>query len=109
VQRTTTLAPDELDDWNTRIVAQLAAPRAQRLTIHRDGRAEHLLIDVDAGAWAAVAKEGDAWTVRQGGPVHLWDHVEETVTQWRADGAPGLHHFRVAVTPAGQTVTWSRV
>lgn len=108
-ERTTLLPADALDDWNTRFVAQLAAPRSQRLTIDRDGRTEHLLIDVDATAWAALAQNGDTWTVRQGGPAHLWDHVEETVTQWRTDGAPGLNQFQVTVTPDGQTLTWPRV
>lgn len=108
-ERTTPLAAGALEDWNTRFVAQLAAPRAQRLTIDRDARTEHLLIDVDADAWAALSQDGDTWTVRQGGPARLWDDIEETVTRWRADGAPGLDHFEVTVTPAGQTVTWSKV
>lgn len=108
-ERTTLLAANALDDWSTRFVAQLAAPHAQRLTLDRDGRMEHLLIDVDAGAWAAVVQDGETWTVRQGGPTRLWDDVEETVTRWRVDGAPGLDQFEVTVTPEGQTVTWSRV
>ncbi|MBO4259734.1 ATP-grasp peptide maturase system methyltransferase [Streptomyces griseorubiginosus] len=108
-ERTTGLPPDALDDWNTRFVAQLAAPHVQRLSLNRDGRTEHLLIDVDACAWAALAQDGDAWTVRQGGPGRLWDDIEEAVAQWRADGAPGLNRFEVTVTPDEQTVTWSRV
>ncbi|MEU1551333.1 ATP-grasp peptide maturase system methyltransferase [Streptomyces scabiei] len=108
-ERATPLAADCLDDWDTRFVAQLAAPRAQRLSLDRDGRTEHLLVDVDAGAWAALVQDGAGWTVRQGGPVRLWDDIEETVTQWRADGAPGLDRFEVTVTPDGQTVTWSKV
>ncbi|WP_319023105.1 ATP-grasp peptide maturase system methyltransferase [Streptomyces phaeolivaceus] len=108
-ERATPLGADCLDDWNTRFVAQLAAPRAQRLSIDRDGRTEHLLVDVDAGAWVALVRDGDGWTVRQGGPVGLWDDIEEAVTRWRADGAPGPDRFEVTVTAAGQTVTWSRV
>ncbi|MCX4880577.1 hypothetical protein [Streptomyces sp. NBC_00847] len=107
-ERTTVLAADDLDDWDTRFVAQLAAPHAQRLSLNRDGRTEHLLVDVDAGAWAALVQDGETWTVRQGGPARLWDDVEETVCQWEADGSPGLDLFEVAVTPEGQTVTWSR-
>ncbi|MGW5660674.1 hypothetical protein ACWEWG_11285 [Streptomyces sp. NPDC003758] len=97
-ERTTGLPPDALDDWNTRFVAQLAAPRAQRLSLNRDGRTEHLLIDVDAGAWAALIQDGETWTVRQGGPARLWDDVEETVTQWRAGPGPlrGHRHPRRA-------------
>ncbi|WP_405724237.1 hypothetical protein OG885_00185 [Streptomyces sp. NBC_00028] len=64
---------------------------------------------MDARAWAAAVQDGETWTVRQGGPTRLWDHVEETVTRWRVDGAPGLDQFEIIVTPEGQTVAWSRV
>ncbi|WP_018542184.1 MULTISPECIES: hypothetical protein [unclassified Streptomyces] len=108
-ERPTSLAPDVLDDWNTRFVAQLAAPRAQRISLDRNGRTEHVLLDVSTGAWASLAQEGDGWTVRQGGPVRLWDAVEAHVARWRADGAPALERFEVVVTPEGQTVSWSEV
>ncbi|KUN25527.1 hypothetical protein AQJ23_16795 [Streptomyces antibioticus] len=108
-ERTTLLYADALDDWSTRFVAQLAAPHEQRLTLDPDGRMEHLLIDVAAGAWAAVVQDGETGTVRRGGPTRLWDDVEETITRWRGDGAPGLDQFEVTVTPEGQTVAWSRV
>ncbi|UQA95303.1 ATP-grasp peptide maturase system methyltransferase [Streptomyces halobius] len=108
-ERPASLAANVLDDWNTRFVAQLAAPRAQRISLVRDGRTEDVLIDVDAGVWAALTQEaGGTWTVRQGGPGRLWDDVERYVTRWRSDGAPGLDHFEVTVTPDGQTITWSR-
>ena len=48
------LGADVLDDWTARFVAQFAAPRAQRLTLERGGRTEHILIDVDAKAWAVI-------------------------------------------------------
>lgn len=96
-----------LDDRNTRFVAQLAAPRAQRISLDRDGRTEHLLLDVDTGSWAALHQDSGQWIVRQGGPDRLWDEVEAHVTRWRSDSAPGLEAFEVTVTPEGQTVTWS--
>ncbi|MHC5902648.1 ATP-grasp peptide maturase system methyltransferase [Streptomyces sp. S6] len=99
-------APGILDDWNTRFVAQLAAPRAQSVTLRRDGRTEHLLIDVAVGAWALLCQDGPAWIVRQGGSERLWDAVEAQVSRWRADGAPPLERFGITVADARQTVTW---
>ncbi|AJC58225.1 ATP-grasp peptide maturase system methyltransferase [Streptomyces sp. 769] len=108
-ERPTSLGADALDDWNTRFVAQLAAPGAQRIRLDRNGRTEHVLIDVSAGAWASLAQVGDDWTVRQGGPARLWDVIEGHINRWRADGAPDLEQFEVTVTPEGQTVTWPKV
>ena len=98
--------PDILDDWNTRFVAQLAAPRTQNVTLQRDGHTERLLIDVALGAWALLYQDGPAWIVRQGGPERLWDAVESHVTQWRADGAPPLERFDITITDTRRTITW---
>ncbi|MFJ5680808.1 ATP-grasp peptide maturase system methyltransferase [Streptomyces sp. NPDC093097] len=108
-QRPAAMAVNALDDWNTRFVAQLAAPAAQLIQLDRNGRTEHVLIDVSAGSWASLAQDKGAWIVRQGGPARLWDAVEEHITRWRADGAPGLERFEVAVCPEGQNVTWPKV
>ncbi|MBT2468937.1 ATP-grasp peptide maturase system methyltransferase [Streptomyces sp. ISL-66] len=105
-ERAAALGADELDDWDTRFVAQLAAPRAQRITLDRDGRTEQVLIDVEAGSWAALTDEDGRWTVRQDGPARLWDDIEDHVTGWRNDGAPGLDRFEITVTSDGQTITW---
>ncbi|WP_073952870.1 ATP-grasp peptide maturase system methyltransferase [Streptomyces kebangsaanensis] len=106
-ERPAELVPDALDDWATRFVAQLAVARAQRVSLDRDGRTEHLLIDVEAGAWAVLFEDAGRWIVRQGGPAFLWDAVEEHVTRWRADGAPPLERFEVTVTADRQTVSWA--
>ncbi|MET7529781.1 hypothetical protein ABZS91_08805 [Streptomyces goshikiensis] len=87
---------DALNDWNTRFVAQLAAPRTQRITLDRDGRTEHVLIDVNAGSWAALTETDGAWTVRQGGPDRIWDAIEDHVNRWREHGAPELDRFTVS-------------
>ncbi|MFD6187187.1 ATP-grasp peptide maturase system methyltransferase [Streptomyces goshikiensis] len=100
------LGADALNDWNTRFVAQLAAPRAQRITLDRDGRTEHVLIDVNAGSWAALTETDGAWTVRQGGPDRIWDAIEDHVNRWREHGAPELDRFTVTATPNGHTITW---
>lgn len=107
-EQPTELAAPMLDDWDTRFVAQLAAPRTQRMTLDRDGRTEHVLLDVEAGAWAALRQEGSRWLVRQGGPDRLWDRITDHVTRWRHDGSPTLDRFDITVTPEGQTITWRR-
>ncbi|MFH9964904.1 ATP-grasp peptide maturase system methyltransferase [Streptomyces mirabilis] len=105
-ERPTRLGAD-LDDWNTRFVAQLAAPHAQKITLAREGRTEHVLIDVETGSWAALHQDAAGrWLVRQGGPEPLWDAIEGHVQRWRQDGAPPLERFTVAVSPQGQHVTW---
>ncbi|MDF3292206.1 ATP-grasp peptide maturase system methyltransferase [Streptomyces silvisoli] len=103
-ERPAQLGVDVLDDWTARFVAQLAAPRAQRITLPRDDRTEDIIIDVDSGSWAALWRDGERWRVRQGGPAPLWDAIEEHVLRWRADGAPPVDRFEITVTPEGRTV-----
>ncbi|MBT2478989.1 ATP-grasp peptide maturase system methyltransferase [Streptomyces sp. ISL-94] len=95
-----------LEDWDTRFVAQLAAPRTQRITLDRDGHTEHVLLDIEAGAWAVLRQDGDRWLVRQGGPDNLWDRITDHIAHWQRDGSPSLDHFAITVTPEAQTVTW---
>jgi methyltransferase of ATP-grasp peptide maturase system len=105
-----------LDDWTARFVAQFAAPRAQRLMLERDGRTEHIVIDVETESWAVVFQDGGRWTarqdggrwmVRQGGPARLWDVITERVVQWQADGCPPAGRMRLRVGPEGQHLAWT--
>lgn len=97
---------DVLDNWTSRFVVQLAAPSAQRLTMERDGRTEHVLIDVETDSWAVLYQENDRWVVRQGGPDALWDAIEAHLGRWHAAGTPALEEFKVSVTRDGQKVIW---
>jgi hypothetical protein len=101
------LGADVLDDWTARFVAQFAAPRAQRLTLERGGRMEHVVIDVDAEAWAVIFHDGARWMARQGGTARLWDEITERLVRWQADGRPSADRMRLRVGPDGQRLTWS--
>lgn len=96
-----------LRNWTARSVAQFAAPRAQRLTLERDGRTEHIVIDVDAEAWAVVYRDGARWLVRQGGAARLWDEITEHLAHRQADGRPSADRMRLRVGPDGQRLTWA--
>ncbi|MET9009969.1 ATP-grasp peptide maturase system methyltransferase [Streptomyces olivaceoviridis] len=107
-ERRARLAPTILTEPAARFVAQLAAPRAQHLTLPGPGGTEHILLDAGAGAWAALRQEEEQrWSVRQGGPGRLWDDVEEHLLRWQTDGAPSLEQFRIEVSPQGQRVAWA--
>ncbi|MFE2988747.1 hypothetical protein [Streptomyces sp. NPDC059262] len=104
-ERGARLGADGLDDWTARFVAQLAAPRAQHISLSGADGPEHVLVDVE-GAWAALAQRSEEWTVRRGGPVRLWDAVEVHLLRWRTEGAPPLERFEVLATPEDQSITW---
>ncbi|MGP3732679.1 ATP-grasp peptide maturase system methyltransferase [Streptomyces sp. GDS52] len=107
-ERSARLGADVLNGWDARFVAQLAAPRAQRLSLTLADKTQHVMVDVEAGAWAALTREGEQWTVRQGGPAQLWDQVEDHLLRWRADGSPAPDRFEVIVTPEAQRITWPK-
>ncbi|MER6432134.1 hypothetical protein ABT272_31090 [Streptomyces sp900105245] len=58
-EREAIIGADALDDWTTRFIVQAAIPDAQRLTLNQDGRDEHVLINVEFCAWAALYQEED--------------------------------------------------
>ncbi|MDT0344796.1 ATP-grasp peptide maturase system methyltransferase [Streptomyces litchfieldiae] len=59
----------------------------------------------ESGSFAAVSGSGDeGYTVRQGGPLRMWDTAERAIGEWREQGSPGVTAFRIRVTPEAQTV-----
>ncbi|MFD8912018.1 ATP-grasp peptide maturase system methyltransferase [Streptomyces sp. NPDC059575] len=96
-----------LDDWTPRFIARFAAPRAQRIVLERDGRLEHLFLDVLSGSWAALHESDGTWHVRQGGPERLWDVVSRQLLRWTRDGRPRAERMTLHVGPGGEHLTWT--
>ncbi|OKJ49583.1 protein-L-isoaspartate(D-aspartate) O-methyltransferase [Streptomyces sp. CB02009] len=105
-ERVADIGADALDAWTARFITQFAVPNTQRLTLTRDGRTEHVLLDLLTGSWAAVYEEAGQWIARQDGPDPLWDTVEEHLGRWHITGRPALDKATLTVTSHGQTLAW---
>ncbi|MFF9491757.1 ATP-grasp peptide maturase system methyltransferase [Streptomyces flaveolus] len=81
-----------------RYLVQSAVPNTQMVTI--DGLLH--LIDVVSGSAATLACEADAWIVREGGPLKLWERVEQVIDGFTAAGQPGPETFTLRVDDDGQ-------
>ncbi|MFF1483936.1 ATP-grasp peptide maturase system methyltransferase [Streptomyces sp. NPDC058319] len=101
-ERSALLSPLVLEEWMPAFLAQLAAPGAQFVrATDGDGSPLRYLFDPERESFAQfVAADGDRWTVRQGGPVALWDDVERSLVAWQDAGAPEIDSVRLRVTPA---------
>lgn len=105
--RPTGVGGDIHDDWTGAFVAQLAAPGARWQARRSDGGPWiDYYTDLTHRSIAALTPEPDGgWTVRQAGPVRLWDHIEEAVNTWRDAGSPHTDQFRIHTDGHTQTVT----
>lgn len=100
--RQTAVNPILLAEWTPRFVAQLAAPSAELL-----GTGDNVtLLDVATGSIAWTRRTGDTWTVRQTGPLRLWDAVESSLETWREAGSPPVHDFGLTVQADGAQRVW---
>ncbi|MGI5193935.1 hypothetical protein ACQEVY_09880 [Streptomyces sp. CA-288835] len=97
-------------------LAQLAAPGAQFVETVGGGRETAYLFDTSRESFAALTQDGPEWTVRQGGPVEIWDAIEGAVTAWQESGEPDIRAVRLEVTPRSHayvignqsTLRWER-
>ncbi|WBQ06723.1 ATP-grasp peptide maturase system methyltransferase [Kribbella sp. CA-293567] len=103
--RTAQLGPEVLETYGpAQLVAQLAFPDAQHMSFAPGGDLpEHLVVQSD-DSYAALFESDANWTVKQGGPLPLWDQIEGAVEDWRAAGEPSIESFRVTVTPGEQRI-----
>ncbi|CAN3982188.1 ATP-grasp peptide maturase system methyltransferase [Kitasatospora purpeofusca] len=100
-ERASCIDPSIIGTWTGSWVAQLAAPSAERM----GGGGEQTLVDVATGSYARTAPDPDGgWTVRQRGPLKLWDQVERGVEAWQAVGEPHQEGFGITVSEIGQRV-----
>lgn len=93
--------PTLLGDWMPAFLAQLSAPGAHLVRAARsDGTQLLYLFDPDRESFAEFIAHDDRWTVRQGGPVPLWDRIEEALVAWESVGRPGVESICLRVTQA---------
>ncbi|MFD8011994.1 ATP-grasp peptide maturase system methyltransferase [Streptomyces sp. NPDC058955] len=99
--RAALISPLILEEWMPAFLAQLAVPGAQFVrATNGDGSPLRFLFDPERESFAEFITDGDQWTVRQGGPVALWDDVERSLIAWQDAGAPEIDSVRLRVTPA---------
>ncbi|MFB8415890.1 ATP-grasp peptide maturase system methyltransferase [Streptomyces albidoflavus] len=103
-ERETKASPLLLEDWMPAFLAQLAAPGARftRATSLEGNRLLHLF-DPDRESFASFTENYGTWTVRQGGPVALWDAIEPALTAWQAADRPDITEVRLRVTKEAHT------
>ncbi|NEA50488.1 ATP-grasp peptide maturase system methyltransferase [Streptomyces sp. SID10815] len=99
-ERETKVPPTLLDDWVPAFLAQLAAPGAHLVRAQSDGTPLLYLFDPDRESFAEFLAHDGGWTVRQGGPVPLWDRIEEALVAWEAAGQPEIDSIRLRITQA---------
>ncbi|WP_445524481.1 ATP-grasp peptide maturase system methyltransferase [Streptomyces cyslabdanicus] len=103
-ERLTRVPPTLLDEWMPAFLTQLTAPGAQivRATDNEGARLLYLF-DPARESFAAFTEETTGWTVRQGGPVALWDDVEQALTAWQDAGRPDISAVRLSITDRAHT------
>ncbi|MEF3114470.1 ATP-grasp peptide maturase system methyltransferase [Streptomyces chrestomyceticus] len=105
--RTTPYGPDVLTQAGSGFVAQLVMPSARFFSTPADNGtpAGTYVLDATDKSFAVLTRKGqDEWNVRQGGPVALWDVLENALDTWRAAGSPKPTEFGITVTATDQRV-----
>ncbi|MGR3938709.1 ATP-grasp peptide maturase system methyltransferase [Streptomyces sp. BRA346] len=103
-EREAKMPPTLLEEWMPAFLAQLAAPGAQLVRAARsDGVRQLYVFDTDRESFAAFAENGRDWTVRQGGPVALWDDIERALIAWQDAGRPDISTVRLRITRRSHT------
>ncbi|MEE1931300.1 ATP-grasp peptide maturase system methyltransferase [Streptomyces sp. TRM 70351] len=75
--------------FHLRFLAQSTVPHTQMVTV---GQVVHL-VDVVTGSAATLTPEDETWQVREGGPVNLWQRIENLLDAYDAAGTPAPETF----------------
>ncbi|TVL89975.1 ATP-grasp peptide maturase system methyltransferase [Streptomyces sp. SAJ15] len=103
-ERSSKVSPLMLEEWMPAFLAQLAAPGAQFVrAVRGDGTRLLYLFDPQRESFAEFIADGDGWTVRQGGPVALWDDIEQALTAWQGEGSPDITAVKLHITARTHT------
>jgi len=104
--RDTRISPEVFDGLAFAFFAQLNLPGVLTAPIaFVDGPSYFCLIGPDSGSWARV-QDGH---VTQGGPLRLWDTLEQAHAHWTDLGRPAPQEFQITITRDGrQSVTVDR-
>ncbi|MGP3922778.1 ATP-grasp peptide maturase system methyltransferase [Streptomyces sp. 8N616] len=98
-ERKAIIEPDRLNEWMPAFLAQLAAPGQLVRAVAGGGQETVYLFDTSRESFAALTADAGEWTVRQGGPLAIWDAIEGAVAAWRDAGEPDISAVRVEVSP----------
>lgn len=103
-ERAAKVSPVMLEQWMPAFLAQLSAPGAQLVHAATSDGAQLLYVfDMERESFAEFIADGDGWTVRQGGPVALWDDIEHALTAWQDAGSPDITAVRLHITNTSHT------
>jgi methyltransferase of ATP-grasp peptide maturase system len=103
-ERQTRVPPAELNEWMPAFLARLTAPGAQFVQATTpEGTQLRYVFDSERESFAQFTAQGDGWTVRQGGPVALWDTIEQALIAWRNAGSPDISAVRPHITDSSRT------
>ncbi|MFH8584933.1 ATP-grasp peptide maturase system methyltransferase [Streptomyces celluloflavus] len=103
-ERETKVPPTLLEEWMPAFLAQLAAPGAHLVrAVRSDGTKLPYVFDPERESFAAFTADGDDWSVRQGGPMALWDDIEQALHAWQEAGSPDITAVRLHITGRSHT------
>ncbi|MGI5256256.1 hypothetical protein [Streptomyces angustmyceticus] len=103
--RETPHGPGVLRMPDSGFVAQLAMPNSRTFDMAGDdGRMRTYVLDAANESFAVLSRDGDGWSVREGGRVSLWGEVEQSLALWHAAGSPAATRFGISVEPDRQRI-----